>query len=1076
MNYLKTLFLMMLTLVVMRANAQDRLLWIQQPAISPDGQWIAFEYKGNIYKVPSIGGAAVPLTINKAYNGYPVWSHDGSHIAFASDRYGNFDVFIIPSCGGEALRLTCMSSKDIPYDFSPDNRQVYFGTNRHDIFTSVRFPDDRDFVKLYRVSAAGGKSIMVNSAGTEYVHFNKAGNRFLFQDVKGHENAWRKHHVSPITRDIWMYDLTGKTYTRLTDFAGEDREPVWGDGGMIFYLSERNGNQNLYRSAIDQPTVSQQLTNFDKNPVRNLSRAENGVLAFTQNGELYTLAEGKTPQKISVSLSADFDAGQVQELPVQGGVTEMAISADGKQVAFVSHGEIFVTSATGTYTKRITNTPYQERMVSFGSDGRSLMYSVEQNGSWDIYRAVIANSNEGYFYSATTINTESVIATAKDEYQGVYSPDGKSIAYLEDRNILKVYNLESKKFATILPEGMNFSYKDGDQQFSWSPDSKSLLVTSSEGVSGRSNIILAKADGTETRVDLTKSGFDNFHPQWGMGGKMIYYFSDRLGFANLANGSESDVYAMFFDQGDFDRYQLSKEELALLAEQKKLDSVSQKADKTKLVKVQDPYKSGAMFNLRDRTRRLTLNSAMIDDAILSPDGETLYFLARFEKAMDLWVLYPRTHEVKLLVKLNIAGGDLKLSVDGKTLFLLSDGHLFKVNTENGNVNNIGVNTTINLNALAERTYMLEHAYQLVSKKFFDPNLQGINWKSFEEQYKEFLPHINNNYDFEILLSEFLGELNSSHTGGVYRPDFPNGDQTAALGLLYDESEADGGLKVVEILKGGPFDTAYTDLKNGFIIDKIDGINISAHDDWTALLNHKAGKNIMIGFHDPGKGTAYQEVIKPVALRAETDDLLYNRWIRQMERLTDSLSGGKIGYVHVREMDEESLRATIDKSLGKYTGKTGIVIDTRFNPGGNIHEPLTVFLTNFKGLIVRPQSHTVADAGSTRNLNKSTCVLMNEANYSDGFNFPYLYKANKIGKLIGMPVAGTGTGVWWEKQIDPTLTIGVPEIGLTLVGGNGQLLENHQLNPDIKVQNDYKEVLSGRDQQLEAAVKELLGNK
>jgi tricorn protease len=195
---MKKLLLVLVSLVMAQglAFAQQHLLWMQQPSLSPDGKWLAFEYKGNLFKVSASGGTAVPLTINSAYNGYPVWSHDSKTIAFASDRYGNFDVYTMPADGGTATRLTFSSDKDIPFDFSPDNQKVYFGTDRHDIYTSVRFPGNAYFMKMYVVPVKGGRSIMVNSAGTEYVHFNKTGDKFIYQDRKGYEDPWRKHHTS----------------------------------------------------------------------------------------------------------------------------------------------------------------------------------------------------------------------------------------------------------------------------------------------------------------------------------------------------------------------------------------------------------------------------------------------------------------------------------------------------------------------------------------------------------------------------------------------------------------------------------------------------------------------------------------------------------------------------------------------------------------------------------------------------------------------------------------------------------------------------------------------------------------
>jgi tricorn protease len=1069
--------------ILSRLSAQEHLLWMQQPSISPDGNWIAFEYKGNLFKVAATGGTAVPLTINSAYNGYPVWSHDGKSIAFASDRYGNFDVFIMPSSGGVATRLTYNSTKDIPYDFSPDGQTVYFGTQRYDVTSSVRFPGDSYFTKLYKVPAKGGRSLMVNSAGTEYVHFNKGGDKFIFQDRKGYENPYRKHHTSAITRDIWIYDTKNNTYTNVSPFTGEDREPVWGDGDKFYYLSERNGNQNLYGSAESNSSTAVQLTTFTKDPVRNLSRSDNGTFAFTQDGEIYTLKEGQQPQKVVITETADFNGDQVKNIPVKGEATEMAVSPDAKEVAFVYRGEIFITAADGSSTKRITNTPYQERMIQFSPDGRSILYSVENGTSWDIYKVSIANKNEPYFYASTTLNFEPVIATNKDEFQGVYSPDGKKIAYLEERNTIRVYDIAAKTSKTLLPEGVNYSYSDGDQYFAWSPDGKYILAQSSEGQGGWAlgQVVLLKADGSGERINLTQSGFSNSKPQWGLNGKMMYWFSDKNGMKNLSRGSQADVFGMFFDQAAWDKYRLSKEDLTLRNEQEKRDSLELKKEANTAsatekgkdaVKVKAPEFVPNLDNLDIRTERLTISSANMADASLSRDGEKLYYLARYEKGYNLWVTTPRTNETKVLADLKAPNGSLVMSKDGKTLFVMASGNIMKVDVADGKVTPVQINTTMDLNTAAERSYIFEHIHKQVSKKFFDPKLQGVDWKYYHDNYAKFLPHINNNYDFDILLSEFLGELNGSHTGSGYRARFPDGDATASLGLLYDESHGGNGIRVTDVIAGGPFDIQQTKLRKGFIIDKIDGLAVTDDADWAKLLNHKAGKFTLVNFHDPKSDAQYQEDVKPITPAEESSMLLYNRWIKRMEKLTDSLSNGEVGYVHVRSMDDPSYRVTFDKVLGRNLNKKALIVDTRFNGGGWLHDDLVTFLGGKQYFTLHPQGNKTLGGESFNKWTKPSCVLMSEGNYSDAFMFPYAYKELGLGKLIGMPVAGTGTAVWWETQIDNTMYFGIPMIA-SYGANETHATENHQLEPDIRVGNDYNKVLYGEDQQLEAAVKEML---
>jgi tricorn protease len=1078
MKKLLLLLIFVVNLVTGSAFAQQHLLWMQQPVLSPDGQWIAFEYKGNLFKVSSGGGTAVPLTINSAYNGYPVWSHDNKSIAFASDRYGNFDVYLMPAEGGNATRLTYSSDKDIPYDFSVDNQKVYFGTDRHDIYTSVRFPGNAYFMKLYEVPVKGGRSVMFNSAGSEYVHFNKTGDKFIFQDRKGYEDPWRKHHTSAVTRDIWVYSVPNKSYTKVSSYVGEDREPVWGSGDTFYYLSERNGNQNLYRSSLADASTVTQLTTFTKDPIRNLSRADNGLIAFTQSGELYTFKEGAQPQKVNVDLKADFNGDQLQNIPVKGDATEISVSPNGKEIAFVYRGEVFVTSADGNITKRVTNTPYQERMVTFSPDGRSLLFSVENSTSWDIYKADIAKSNEPYFFAATTLNISPIIATGKDEFQGIYSPDGKKIAYLEERNVIKVFDIATKKTVAVLPQGINFSYSDGDQYFEWSPDSKYLLAQSSEGSFSRSEVALIKADGTGERINLTQSGFNDRRPQWGMDGKMMYWLSDKEGMKNLARGSQTDVYAMFFDQAAWDRFQLSKDDIDIRKQEEKRDSTNRATTTTTPANAKTPkgvqaYEYLPNFkNLDVRTARLTIAPADITGNVLSKDGEKMYYLAKYDKGYDLWVIQTRTHESRVLANLNVQTGSLDLTPDGKSLFVLAGGNIMKVNVDDGKMTPVKINGSMDLDAGAERAYVFEHAWKQVSKKFFDPNLQGTDWNYYHTTYAKFLPHINNNYDFQVLLSEFLGELNGSHTGGRYSPVFPNADETAALGLLYDQTRGGNGLLVEAIITSGPFDVARTKMKKGYIIDKIDGEAITADIDWTRLLNHKAGKYTLVSFHDPKTNQQYEENVKPVTTRFENSVLMYKRWVNMMEYMTDSLSHGQIGYVHVQSMNDPSFRITFDKVLGRNYDKKALIVDTRFNGGGWLHDELVTFLGGKLYFELRPQGNKTTGGESLSKWTKPSCVLMSEGNYSDAFMFPYAYKSLNLGKLVGMPVAGTGTAVWWERQIDGTLVFGIPMVS-SWGRGETHPTENHQLEPDIKVLNQYKNVLNGEDEQLEAAVKEML---
>ena len=1053
--------------------AQDAPLWMRYPALSPDGKTIVFSYKGDLYKVPASGGEAYPLTIHEAHDYQPVWSRDGKWIAFASDRYGNFDVYVMPASGGEAKRLTFHSANDVPYDFTPDGKQVLFGTGRNDVHTSARFPQRGLFQKLYQVPVTGGRSVMVNSAGADIARYNAKGDKIIFQDRKGYEDAWRKRHTSSVTRDVWAYDVKKDEYIQLSGFEGEDREPIWGaDDNTFYFLSEKDGSQNLYKATIGGAKEATQLTKFKDHPVRHLTRAQDGTLAFSYDGAIYTLKEGSAPQKVAVRISTDTRTNDEKILPINTGVTHAAMSPNGKEIAFIVRGELFVTSVEGGLTKRITNTPQQERNVAFSPDGRTIYYSTERGNSWDVYRATIERKEEPYFYMSTVVKEGPVVATEAEEFQPELSPDGKEIAYLEERNVLKVYNIASKKSRTILPAGVNFSYADGDQYYTWSPDGKWLAFNSSEGKVFSSEVALMKADGSGERKNVTQSGFFDGRPKWAFGGKALLWTTDRDGKKPLAyqGAREVDVYAMFFDQDAYDRFKLTKDEFALLKEKEEKDKDAAKKDSAS--KIAPPAKGWepSFAGLDNRKLRLTINSGNISDYMLSPDGEKLYFMARMEKGYDLWMTNPRTKETKLIAKLDGGPGGMGVSKDGKSLFVLSDGKIVKVDADAGKVSPVTVNGEMVLKADKERAYIFDHTWRQVAKKFYDPKIHGLDWNKYHKEYAKFLPHINNNYDFQELLSEFLGELNASHTGGRFAREQQNTDVTASLGLLYDETHAGSGIKVMEVLEGGPLTNAVSKVAKGVVIEKIDGEEITADMDWARLLNRKAGKNTLLSLYNPETKQRWEETLKPITT-AEEQTLMYKRWVAANRKKVEELSGGKVGYVHVQGMNDGSYRTVYEDVLGKAGDKEALIVDTRFNGGGWLHDDLVTFLGGKNYLQFSPQGVKPMQGEPANKWSNPSVVLMSESNYSDAFIFPYAYKSLGLGKTIGMPVPGTGTAVWWETQIDPTLVFGIPMIAT--IGKEGRPTENLQLEPDIKVPNDYKSVLAGKDPQLERGVKEML---
>jgi Tol biopolymer transport system component/C-terminal processing protease CtpA/Prc len=1064
--------------------AQQPPLWLRYPAISPDGQTVLFEYKGDIWSVPAAGGNAVPMTLSESYEFAPVWSHDGKSVAFASDRYGSLDVFVMPSSGGEARRLTYHSTREVPSSFTADDKAVLFSAARQDLATHVQFPTG-GMTELYSVPADGGRISLVLTTPALDATVSSSGDKIIFHDYKGYESDWRKHHRSSVTRDVWVYDTKDRRYTQLSAFDGEDRNPVFdANDNDFYYLTEQSGSFNIYKSSLRQPKQSVALTHFTKHPVRFLTRANNGTLAFSYDGELFTLAPGGEPRKIPVRIGADGRDVIEKFLPVNGGMTEAKLSPNGKEFAFVFRGEIFVSSIDGKIVKRMTNTPWQERTVSFSPDGRTLVYAAEKDNNWNVYTLSLSRATEPYFFASTVGKVDAVVATAAEEFQPAFSPDGKEIAYLENRQTLKVYNIASRSSRTVLPGDLNYSYSDGDQYYSWSPDSKWLLVQfAPKERMFAPEVGLVAADGASAVHNLTESGYDDATPKWAVDGKMMIWGTTRDGALSQGGGSVSgDVYGMYFTKAFYDRAKLSKEEFALLKEREDKDKkeaeekskqggASQGASASAAAKPPAPIAID-WDGLNDRKMRLTINTSAASDWVLSKDGEKLFYLTSFEKGNDLWVTEVRTRETKLFNKLGANNTSMELSPDGKFLFVTADGRAVKVDTESGKSEPIAITTEMVLDYSAEKSYIFDHSWRQFKQKLIFPDLQKVDWDGYYTAYERFLPHINNNYDFAEMLSEMLGEMNVSHTGAYYRPPTANVDATASLGLLYDYAHAGAGVKIAEVIQGGPVDLAASTVKPGHILEAIDGTAIEPAMDFYKLLNRKAGKFTLLSLYDPSANKRWDETVKPIP-GGEEGELLYKRWVRQRRAEVEKLSGGRIGYIHVRSMNDASMRVVFEEALGLNIGKDAIVVDTRFNGGGNIHEQLSDFLSGKKYFDVVPHGQYVGSEPFDKWI-KPSIVLVGESNYSDAHLFPLAYKAKNLGLLVGMPVPGTGTFVWWENQIDPSLRFGIPMGCWRSL--DGKCGENNQTDPDIRVANEPAVMAAGRDQQIEAAVRELLKKK
>lgn len=1052
------------------AQAQDNPLWMRHPAISPDGKTIAFSYQGDIFTVPSSGGRAKQITSNAAFDSYPVWSPDGNHIAFASNREGSIDVWVMDANGGIPKRVTTNSGSEYPLRWK-DNYTIMFKASIMPTAKSIIFAGS--YPQVYTVGMDGGRPKLFSDITMDALDINASGD-VLYIDRKGYEDEWRKHHRSPITRDVWL--KSGDSFRKLTTFDGEDRDPVWSaDGKSFYYLSEQSGTLNVYHRTLDGKET--QITNHEKNPVRFLSAASDGTLCYGYDGEIYTVRNGGQPQKTAIRIAADTEGKELIRQIRNSGAYNIKLSPNGKEIGFVMHGDVYVTSIEYRTTKQITNTPEQERYIDFSPDGRTIIYDSERNGVWQIYATTMKNKDEKQFAYATELVEERLTQSDQTSFQPKFSPDGKQIAFWENRGTLRVMDAKGKNVKTAMDGKFVYSYSDGDIDFTWSPDSKWLL-SSYIGVGGwnNSDIALVNASGNGEIHNLTESGYNESNAKWVLDGKAMLFCSDRAGYRSHGSwGAEYDAYLMFFDLEAYERYRMNKEERALAKEnmtekEKKKEEKKEEKEKKEMEKPEakeiEPLKFD-LENCRDRIVRLTVTPSFLGDILLDKDGENIYYNVAFEKGMDLWHRDLMTGNTELLIK-NVGNGEMMFDKSYKEIYLAADGGIKKVTPQSKAVKNIEFEAQFNYQPYKERAYMFDHVWRQVKDKFYDKNIHGVDWEGYRKTYERFLPYINNNHDFQEMLSEMLGELNASHTGARYSGSWAS-LQTASLGLFFDEDYTGDGLKIAEVIKGSEIACKQTDVKSGCIIEKIDGTEIKAGMDYFPLLDGKIGKPVRLTIR-PKSGRSFDVTTKGMSMNA-VDDLLYKRWVDRNRQLVDSLSGGRLAYVHVKAMNSESFRTVYRELLSdKNRNREAVIVDDRHNGGGWLHDDLCTLLNGKEYQNFMPRGNYIGRDPFNK-WTKPSCVLICEDDYSNGHGFPMVYKTLGIGKLIGTPVAGTMTAVWWETMIDNTMVFGIPQVGCMTL--DGKYAENTQLNPDITVYNTPEDFLNGNDRQLKAAIEEMM---
>ncbi len=1011
-------------------DAKTPIKFARQPSLSPDGKTIAFSYLGDIWTVPASGGNASRLTIHEAHDQLPVWSPDGKWIAFSSKREGNYDVFIIPAEGGRAKQLTFHSADDNVNAWSPDGKSILFASNRETTRTTSLYTVD---VKTSATLLVAREEFPLNNAS-----FTPNGSKIL--TTRG--GFWTRHgYRGSQNGRLMQYPVSGGAGNWYYRDEANSRWPLASaDGKTCWFVSDNNKERiaNLVKKPMDggKPV---QVTKFHAGNIFYPTLAKDGSrLVFEHDFGLWTL-DTKTgdPKALTIYAPSDDRANTLRRETFRTGVQEMQVSPDGKQIAFVIRGDIFVQLVSGGDTVRITDTTQRDREVTWTPDSKTLLFVSDR-------------SSDNLLYSAD-IKTKTTKQLTKDagkiDGNPVVSPDGKTVAFVRGYNgeELCVMPMAGGEIKTLVRD-------PHISPFVWSPDSKWIAYQRMKSHSAGTLADIFLVSPTEAKpVNVTRYPGVNGDPKWSKDSTKLFFLSDRTGNTNVWSVSLVPEKDKDDDKKDSDAAKPTKTE----TKTEPKVPVDVKIDWT---------------DIHKRAKQVTRVEPNVSNFAISPDGKTVVFALAQLGRPDLW-------------KISAEGGDAptRLTQSGETgtgLQFAPDGS--KVYYAQGGIRSLGITppapaptpvafaAKMDIDTPLELREMFDESWRTMRDAFYDEKMHGADWNAVKARYRPIVDFLTYKEDFYVLFALVLGELNASHTGLSGAPTDTRA--TASLGITLDETYTGAGVKVKTVVPKGPADKDESRLAPGDVILKIDGDSVGANENYYALLADKANKRVELTVSKDGKLDGAKTVKVRAVTQAEHKRLDYDKWHAEREAMTAKTSNNRLGYLHLTAMDDPNLEKFKRAVYGDMQEKDGMILDLRFNGGGSIADEIMAVIEakvfSYRSLRGDKEKTTAPLSA----WNKPMIVLINEGSFSNAEVFPWGFKDLKLGKVVGVPTAGGVIGTGGTTIIDGS-TLRLPAVGsYTLTGIN---MENNGCPPDIYVENTPDDVFQNHDRQLETAATELM---
>ncbi len=1100
-------------------QGRESILLANNPALSPDGKTLAFDYAGDIWIVPTDGGLARRLTQHPKKDVQPKFSPDGKEIAFISDRTGSNQIFILPADGSQLPRqVTFHTSGYTLHGWHPDGQQLVASGSRDHYW--------RHAERFFLISAKERKNEtpLFDDYGTNG-QLSLDGSKLLFTR-EGHQ-WWRKGYHGSQAAQVWIFDLKDHVFQPLLRKDFDCRWPLWRpDGKAIYYVGGSVKNQNLIEYDLEKKQ-ERPLTQMPDDAVvfPCLSR-DGSTMVFRHRFDFYEFRPmlGNPPRKIDIYHAEDTAAEKINRRTLQA-ATQVAFSKDGLEVAFIAGGDLWVMDTELREPKPVTNTPEEERDPVFTPDGDAIMFVSQMKGQCDLWKAA-RKDGKRYWWQNDQFELAQVTNDEEIESNLKWSPEGSRFAFIKGRGDL--YIQEAKGDA---PKKLFSSWSRCD--YDWSPDGKWLVYAIDDHDFNR-DIWIRPIDDSRPPFNLSRNPFNDGNPVWSPNGKMIAFIGNR-------DLRETDIFYVWLNPEDDEKSTRDRTIEKALEKMKKgpmppdptragpvgtspepstdpgaprrrrpsdrfdplIDDppqppppAGQEAEKGKEGEAAKPPAKPAVppvvinfDRLHERVRRLPTPQVSESGLFWSPDSKKLAFTATIDGKRGLYTIdLPDDPKAKLYSE-TVVSQPVWLKIGNQIV-----GHSAGLPTTlMARGPGAATATTLRFTCLqtedlpAKYLAVFDLAWQTMRDNFYDERLGNNDWNAIRAKYRTMAGRVPDADSLAVVVNMMLGELNGSHlgfsiTGGVPRrptpavePEPATGqwvETTAHLGVRFDPSFEGPGLKIRDVLPEGPADQEKSKLAAGEVILKIDGTAVQPTMDLTQVLNGNLARDVVLTV----KGSDDKErtvTIRPISYAAARN-LLYRKWLKDNQEMADRLSGGKLGYLHISAMSMDTFFKFQDELFKIGHDKDGLIIDVRENGGGSTADHLLTALTQPVHALTIPRGGATPGYPQDRKIyaswNKPIVVLCNQNSFSNAEIFSHAVKTLKRGQLVGVPTAGGVISTGGTVIMDVGF-IRLPFRGWYLIN-DGEDMELNGAVPHHVLWPEPEQMPKGKDIQLEKAVEVL----